>query len=181
MISNKFFIFIVFCLLTFLPAISAAQEGYYHLGKEKLEFRLAVVNIKEAKGKNNWEKLTNLENKRFFVSRKVEIDSDDVDGVFVEKKMHAGYEIWHILIYFKKESWNKVRDITNRNIGRRLGVVKRGKLFIVPVIFEALDTQLDIAGTIDSSIVEWFVAGFTRAEEPPEKKADRGKRYEKFR
>ena len=170
MISNKFLIFIIFCLLTFFPAISAAQEGYYRLGKEKLEFRLTVVNIEETKGKNDWEELTNLENKRFFVSKKVEIDSDEVDGVLVEKKMHADYEIWHILIYFKKESWNKVRDITNRNIGRRLGLVKRGKLFIVPVIFEALDTQVDIAGTIDTSIVEWFVAGFTRAERHPRRK-----------
>ncbi|MBI5676268.1 MAG: tetratricopeptide repeat protein [Nitrospirae bacterium] len=178
MIKNRALI-IVFCLLLFFPSIVVAQEGYYRLGKEQLEFRLAMEDSEEATEKNEWEELTDLENKRFFVSKKVEIDTADVDGVLVEKSSFddVGYEI---IIYFKKESWNKVRDITNRNIKKHLGIVRRGKLFMAPVLFDAFDTKASIVGNINASTLEWFVKGFTLEEEPSEEKANREKEHEKF-
>ena len=179
MINNRTLI-IVFCLLLFFPSISVAQEGYYRLGKEQLEFRLAVEDSEDAPEKNEWEELTDLENKRFFVSKKVKIDPADVDGVLVEK-LPVDDVAYAIIIYFKKESWNKVRDITNGNIKKRLGIVRRGKLFMAPVLCEAVDTKASIAGpNIDASTVEWFVKGFTREEEPSEEKANREKEREKF-
>lgn len=72
---------IVFCLLLLLPSICVAQEGYYRVDKEQLDFRLAVEDIAEAKGKDDWDELSDLKNKRFFVFKKVGVASADIDGV----------------------------------------------------------------------------------------------------
>jgi tetratricopeptide (TPR) repeat protein len=174
--NNKSLI-IIFWLLLLSPSISFAQEGYYRLGQEKLEFRLTVENVEEAKEKADWEELTDRENKRFFVSKEVGISSDDIDGVFVQK---TGFDdTFEILIFFKKESWNKIHDITSHNIKKRLGIVRRGKLLMAPEIFEALDTKASIVGNISASEVEWFVKGFTRMEELSEEKAIREKEENK--
>jgi tetratricopeptide (TPR) repeat protein len=76
---------------------------------------------------------------------------------------------------------DKVRDITSRNIKKRLGIVKRGKLLMAPEIFEALDTKASIVGNIYASTAKWFVEGFTSAEEPSEQRANREKESERFR
>jgi tetratricopeptide (TPR) repeat protein len=176
MISRRTVI-IVFCLFSLIPSISCAQEGYYRIGKEQLEFRLAVKHIAKAKGERDWEDLTDLDNKHFFVSREVALDAGDVNGVFVAKPFDD--VTYSITIYFKKEAWDKVHDITSHNIKKHLALVRHGKLFMAPVICEPVDSETDVVGKIDQATVEWFLKGFVRAKEPAEEKERRKKEEEK--
>lgn len=168
---------LVFCLFLIIPSIAVAQEGYYHMGKEQLEFRFAVKRMDKTEDERGWEDLTDLENKHFLVSREAVLDAEDIDGVFVDKPFDD--VTYSITIYFKKKAWNKVHNITSRNIKRRLAIVKDGKLIMAPMLREALDGQADIVGNIDQTTVEWFLKGFIRAKEPPEEKARREEEDEK--
>jgi tetratricopeptide (TPR) repeat protein len=174
---SRLALILVFCLFLLIPSIAVAQEGYYHMGKEQLEFRFAVKRMDKTEDERGWEDLTDLENKHFLVSREAVLDAEDIDGVFVDKPFDD--VTYSITIYFKKKAWNKVHNITSRNIKRRLAIVKDGKLIMAPVLREALDGQADIVGNIDQTTVEWFLKGFIRAKEPPEEKARREEEAEK--
>jgi len=162
MMRKRYSFFSVFCLFFIFPSISFSQEGYYLLGKENLEFRLSVDNDKELNEATDWEEMVDIKNNHFFVSKKVELGAADIEGIFIKKSRWGG-DNYEITVHFKKESWNKVRDVTTRLIGKRLGLVRHNKLLNAPVVQDAVEREATISGDVSISEIEWFLNGFILA------------------
>ena len=158
----------VFCYCSVLASVSFAQEGYYVLGKENIEFRLIADETEEAELKRDCEEMFDARGHRFLVLKKAELGSQDVEAIRIRKSPFEPRERYQISVSFKKESWVRVRNVTKRLIGRRLGVVKGNRLISAPVVRSAVDKEAVIGGPINLREAEWFIAGLVRKKEPPE-------------
>ncbi len=170
--------FVVSCLFFVFDPLARAQEGYYVLGEQEIEFRLVVDVSEDTKVRENWEEMLDMRGDRFLVLKKAEIGSQDVEAIRIIKSPFEPRERYQISVSFKKESWDKVRNVTERLIGRRLGIVRGNKLISAPVVRTAVDKDAVIAGAISMSDVQWFIAGLVPKEEPPEE--DREGEYTKW-
>ncbi len=171
-------VFVVSYLLFVFDSLSCAQEGYYVLGAQEIKFRPIVDVRKDAEAQENWEEMLDIRGDRFLVLKKAELGSQDVEAIRVRKSPFEPHERYQISVSFKKDSWDKVRSITKRLIGRRLGIVKGNKLISAPVVRTAVDKDAIIGGAVRMSDVQWFIAGLVPKEEPPE--ADREGEYTKW-
>lgn len=151
------------CVLLVLPSASFAVEGYYSVGKERLEFRVVVVKAREAG--DGWQAMSDVKGKWFLVSPKVQLDSQDIEGVRVQRSKGREGE-YEIIIYFKKEAWTKVLGVTKGLIGKRLGIVREDKLISAPVVRGPIDRQAQVAGWLGLIDVKQFVGGFVLTDEP---------------
>jgi tetratricopeptide (TPR) repeat protein len=157
---SRFFLGVL-CLFCIFPSLLFAQEGYYLLGNESLEFRLAVDGSKALKNPSDWEKMSDIKNNKLFVFKKAEINSADVDGLLIEKSRWE--DEYEITIYFKKKSWDKVRKITEQLINKRLGIIRGGRLINAPVVLDALKDSAVIT-PMNQSQIKWFVNGLILKE-----------------
>jgi len=171
-------VFVVSCLLFVFDSLSCAQEGYYVLGEQEIEFRPIVDVRKDAEVQENWEEMLDIRGDRFLVLKKAELGSQDVEAIRVRKSPFEPHERYQISVSFKKESWDKVRSITKRLIGRRLGIVRGNRLISAPVVQTAVDKDAVIGGAVRMSDVQWFIAGLDPKEQPPEE--DREGEYTKW-
>jgi hypothetical protein len=171
-------VFVVSCLLFVFDSLSCAQEGHYVLGDQEIEFRLVVDVGKDTEVKENWEEMLDIRGDRFLVFKKAELGSQDVETVRIRKSPFGPRERYQISVSFKKESWDKVRNITKRLIGRRLGIVRGNRLISAPVVRTAVDKDAVIGGAVSISDVQWFIAGLVPKEEPREE--DREGEYTKW-
>ena len=165
----------VFCFCSVPTSVSFAQEGYYVLGEENIEFRLIADETEEAELQRDCEEMFDTRRHRFLVLKKVELGSQDVEAIRIRKSPFEPHERYQISVSFKKESWARVRNVTKRLIGRRLGVVKGNRLISAPVVRSAFDKDAVIGGPMSLLEAEWFIDGLVRKEEPPE--ADREGEY----
>jgi len=169
------FVVAVFCSCSVFTSVSFAQEGYYVLGKEDIEFRLIADETKEAELQRDCEEMFDIRGHRFLVLKKAELGSQDVEAIRIRKSPFEPRERYQISVSFKKESWVRVRNVTKRLIGRRLGIVKGNRLISAPVVRSAVDKDAVIGGPMSLLEAERFIVGLIRKEEPPE--ADREGEY----
>ena len=162
------FVVAVFCSCSVFTSVSFAQEGYYVLGKEDIEFRLIADEAKEAELQRDGEEMLDIRGDRFLVLKKAELGSQDVEAIRIRKSPFEPREQYQICVSFKKKSWDRVRNITKRLIGRRLGIVRGNRLINAPVVMNAIDKDAVIGGPLSLVEVQWFIAGLIRKEEPPE-------------
>ncbi len=102
------------------------------------------------------------------------IDSGDVEGIAVES-FSSVKEDYMLTIYFKKDSWDRIYDVTRTIRSKKLAVIRNRKLFTVPLVRDAIDASTSISGSIDAAKVKFFIDGLTPAELPD--KSTRGKEY----
>lgn len=152
----------VFCLVVIFPSLLLAQEGYYLLGNESLEFRLAVDVSKDLRNPSDWEEMSDIKNNKLFVFKKTELDSADIDGILIEQS-RWGDQTYEITIYFKKESWDKVSKVTERLINKRLGIIRGAKLINAPVVLGILKKSA-VMTPMNQSQIKWFVNGLILKE-----------------
>ena len=161
------FVVAVFCSCSVFTSLSFAQEGYYVLGKEDIEFRLIADETKEAELQRDCEEMFDIRDHRFLVLKKAELGSQDVEAIRIRKSPFEPPEQYQISVSFK--------NVTKRLIGRRLGIVKGNRLISAPVVRNAVDKDAVIGAPISLLEVQGFIAGLIRKEEPPE--ADREGEY----
>lgn len=164
-------------LFLIAPSKSPAQEGFYSLEKESLDFRITAKATEDGKPQDDWEGILDLEGNRFLISKNSELSPEDVEGVMIKKMPAGGVGEYYIQVYFRKESWGKVRDRTGELVGKRLGVVRRGGIFIAPIVMTPIDKQasLDVPGKSekeDQKVIQWFIEGFAQKEEPSNEKRE---------
>ena len=169
MIRKRSLAFVWSAFFLVVPSVSFGVEGYYSLGKEKLEFRVVVVKAREAG--EDFQGMSNVKGKWFLVSPKRQLDSRDIEGVRVQRSKERQGE-YEIVIYFKKESWNKVLGVTRGLIGKRLGIVRGNKLISAPVVREPIDRQAQVAGWLGMMDVKEFVEGLVLTDEPTAEKRE---------
>ncbi len=110
---------IVLMLVLTQTSFTYAQERYYLLGKEQLQFKLAADSDQEIKTPNEWQEMFAFDGLRYQVKKKPLIDSNDVEGISVESFTYAAKEEYTITIYLKKESWDRISDATRSIVGKR--------------------------------------------------------------
>jgi tetratricopeptide (TPR) repeat protein len=152
-----------------------AQEGYYVLGKEQLQFKLAAASFEEVKTPKDWEEMFDSDGMRYQVKKIPLIDSSDVEGIAVESFTHGSKEEYTLTIYFKKDSWDRIYDSTKGTLGKRIAVIRNNKLFSVPLVHDTIDASTGISGGINSTKLKIFIDGLMPAEAPD--RSTRGKEY----
>ena len=164
-----------FVLVLMLGASFAyAQEKYYLLGKEQMQFKLAADSYQEIKSRADWVEMYDTDGRRYEVKKTPLIDSSDIEGVSVDS-YYSSKEEYTLTIYFKKESWDRIYNATRSAIDKKLAVIRNGKVFTVPLVRDAIDASTSISGGIDAAKLNIFLAGMTRTELPD--KSTRGKVY----
>jgi hypothetical protein len=133
---------IIICLIVFLVTAACASEDIYLLNGATIEFRPLG---EEEKADNGFSWHNDRRNVKHLVADMPVIDSGDVQAVafrksmeFMPQGMKEGDE-YDLLIYFKRNSWDKIYDVTSSLIKKKIAVFINGKLFSVPTIFEALN------------------------------------------
>lgn len=171
--TKKYSLVVVWsCLLLALPSLSFAVEGSYLLGKEKLEFRGVVKASERTDQHKDWQEMRDIKGERFLVSNKAELTSEDIEGVHVQKDEFYGKEKYEVIVFFKEVSWSKVRDTTNRLLGKRLGVLRRNSILLAPIVGDTLEERAQLS-PFSLQGVERFIAGFVRTNELPTEKKER--------
>ena len=157
-----------------LPSLTYAQEGYYRLGKETLEFRLAAESLNEENVPSDWIEMHDVDGNRYQININPLIDSDDVEGISVDTTGVSSKE-YLLTVYFKKKSWDKIYALSRRHSGQKLGVVLNHKLINAPLLYEAIDSSAGISGRIGTPAIKLFLDGLIKSDQPS--KSDREKAY----
>lgn len=123
------------CVLILFPILSigkSPQESFYHLGDLKLEMRSIAT-----KKSNSITKLKTKDGEEFDLNRKPLLTSNDFEGIGVNGE--------DIILYIKKQSWGKTREITSKYLNMRLALTADGVILLAPVVREPLSRQLQIS------------------------------------
>lgn len=168
---------IAFALMIILgqTSFTYAQERYYLLGKEQLQFKLAADSEQEVKTPNEWQEMFAYDGQRFQIKKKPLIDSNDIEGIGVEPFTSAAKEEYTITIYLKEESWDRISDATRSIVGKRLAVIRNEKLFSAPRVMDAIEASTAISGGFDSAKLKVFLDRLTATAAPD--KSTRSKEY----
>lgn len=135
-----------------LPAVFVlpAQAGeYYTLDGTIIEFRL-LSEEDNANSGYSWH--TDRMGSKHLVCDSPFIDTSDVEAVMFRKTMAftpgglgQGRE-YDLYIFFRQDSWNKVKKETSVLVKKKIAVFVNGRLYSTPNIFEPFST----IGTISS-------------------------------
>lgn len=131
-------------ILKFLIAISITSMSFLQFSligeakdeqiKRSIEFRLAK-DIIESKEIENFVKMVLPNGDFIFVSKKVELNQDDVEEIKAERDPY-GYV--NIIFEFKKGCWEKLQDVTRRYINEKLALLIENTIVEAPVIKEPI-------------------------------------------
>jgi hypothetical protein len=181
----------VLCLLLSLPSASLALEGYYVPGEEGIQFRRVVEKLEDREPRDEWEEMFDLKNRRFFVSRKTEIAETDIEKVFMEKPYWSQDHV--IFVFFKDGTREKIRGVTERIVGNRLGIIRYGRIVTTPLAAEANQgvSRTCTTGTsclwaaegvfrilpLSAKEAEWFADGLVLEEALSEEYKDERAKY----
>ena len=150
---------------------SKKELAYYSVVGKLIHYRAISYTPKSINNIDEYDWFTDIKGQRVLVSKKIELDQDDIEGILIEKVIYQGKEARHITIYFKREAWEKVFDVTSRYASgksaptKRLGIVKNNKLFTPKMVIEAYSNK-DSFGAFSESDTQWLVSGFMLAEKP---------------
>ncbi len=159
--------------LVLIPvSLSHAQEGFYSLGDEHLDFRVVSQATGEVPG-DDWEEMFDLAGKRLLISKTSILSAEDIEGVMVSKMLAGELGDYYVSVFFRKESWDKVRERTKELVQRKLAVVRRGRIFAAPIVLEPISKEAHLSvGSRGKKVVEQFIEGFIQTDEPSKEKRE---------
>lgn len=160
-----------------------AFEGFYTLGDQNIEFRLAKK-IDGFSSNKDWQIKKDIKGNKFFISDEICINKADVEGILVEKlteeeksatfifngkteKVMNYYEgnPYRVIIYFKKDSWKKIRELTDRSIFCNMAIIKEGKILWCAAIMDKFDKEAYLS-MVDKKTMNLLLKGLKIDNKP---------------
>lgn len=134
----------------------------YRIGAGDIRFVFAAENDNGKETPPDYIPISGMKEKTYYVSKVAVLDGDDIDMLCIEKNSYKGNEQSLIKLYFKEESWNKVHDVTESLINKKMAVVKHQTVISAPVVHEAIVESANLIGDFDKANMEWLVHDFTQ-------------------
>jgi hypothetical protein len=160
-----------------------AFDGFYTLGNQNIEFRLAKK-IDGFSSNKDWPIKKDIEGNKFFISDEICINKADVEGILVEKltEKEKSAAIIHnekvekamnycednpyrVIIYFKKDSWKKIRELTERSIFYCMAIIREGRLIQCPAIMDTFDKEANLS-MVDKTSMKLLLDGLKIGTKP---------------
>jgi tetratricopeptide (TPR) repeat protein len=181
---KKIFWVICFSISILLLKINVilAFDGFYTLGDQNIEFRLAKK-IDDFSSHRDWPVKKDIKGNKFFVSDEVCVNKADVEGILVEKlteEKSANFILngkaeqtmnycednpYRVSIYFKKDSWKKIRELAERGMFYNLAMVKEGKILWCAAVMGRFDKEAYLS-MMDKKTMNLLLEGLKIDKEP---------------
>jgi len=146
----------------------STTREFYLPGNIDIRLSLVAESDKEIEESSDVEAIKDFEGKQYFVAKKAELDLNDIETVYIEKSTYRGNEQYSIGLLFKKESWDKFYDATERLRGKRLALIKDKELLSAPVIHEAVIGSAVVDGNFTNADIERIIVGLMPTAPYPE-------------
>lgn len=146
-------ILFVFCTSIFILGASESQEVFYKNNNANIEFRI----LAELEDDFPSIYLPDQSDSQQKVSQEIVIGSIDIAGFTIGNELH---------IYFEPNSWGKVRETTIRLKGKRIALVKDGKIISSPRIWEPFSRSGVMSSGENKTTLKWALKGFTIEKRP---------------
>ncbi len=146
----------------------SVEKTYYLVGNENVRL-VSVADNDQDRGDNlAYVSVTDIKAQPYIVSKAAVVDPHDIEALYVEKSSYKGNEQYMIVLLFKRDSWNRVHDATEKLRGGRLALIKNEKVLSTPLVMEPTVEAAAVSGKFEKSDIQWFVQGLTPTEPPPE-------------
>lgn len=136
-------------------------RGNYELGEEKVEFRF-LASDSFSGNEDDWIELPIFGGGTQYVSKKMAIESDAVMGVSVD--LFLPDRDLRVVTIHKKEYWDHIYGVTKELNGKRIGIIRHGKL-VATWVEGPLDSQGEIKNLTPQQI-QFFVRGMKKTGRP---------------
>jgi Uncharacterized protein conserved in bacteria len=195
---KKIFLILCICGCIFLSYIhtSWAFDGFYTFSNQNIEFRLARKVDQLFPNEENWPIKADMKGNKFYISPEVCISKNDIEGILVEPltekeksspiavdgkvEQIANYPLDNpnkVIIYFKKDSWPKIRNLTEHGFPYNIAIIRNGIILACPAIMDKFDKEIKIT-ILDLKAMKLLLKGLQNGNEPLAEKRD--KEYEKW-
>ena len=121
-----------------------------------IEFRILLEDQEETP----WIMLQDQEGSPQRVSKEIVIDNDDVAGFTIHDYEPLFEDDKGFIMHFEPDSWKKIRETTARLKGKRVALVRDGKIFWSPMMNEALIRSAVVSFGGEENSVEKFFKDF---------------------
>ena len=148
-----FYLTLVLLLLpTFSPAENHPDPVFYRNAGVEIEFRILL----EDQEKIPWILLHDREGLPRKVSKKIVIGNEDIAGFTIDD-FEPDFDIdKNLKIHFAPNAWGRIRETTRRLKGKRVALIRDGKIYWSPTMLQAITRSAVVSGGGGSSIEEFL-------------------------
>gem|GEM_PF-5746655 len=133
----------------------------YLIGNVDIRLVLAAESDKEKVPLLAYDSVTDMKGQPYHISKITALDRNDIERLCVEKTSYRGNDEYSINLLLKKESWDKVHEVTQSLVRKRLAFIKEQTVISAPVVQEPLVYYANVTGDLSRSDIDWFVQGLT--------------------
>ena len=135
-----------------------------------IDFSFATVADENAEKQPllEYDSVSDRNGRTYHISKRPVIDRDDVAVVCVDKTAYSGNEQYSIIAFFKESSWDKVHDVTQGLIKKRIACLKSRTVISMPIVFDVIVRSAQLAVLNKAGDVDWFIQGLIPTNEHPE-------------
>jgi tetratricopeptide (TPR) repeat protein len=145
----------------------------YLIGNVDIRFASAVESDKDKEPLLAYDFITNMKGRPYYISKTTALDSNDIEVLCVEKTSYRGNDQYSINLLFKKESWDKVNDVTRSLVKKKLAFIKEQTVISAPIVQEPLLDYAYVTGDLSRSDIDWFIQGLTPTTLPTNDNRDK--------
>ena len=139
---------------------------YYRVGRADIRFVQAVENAKNFEPPLIYDSITDIKGRTYFISKATLLDGKDIELLSVEKSSYKGKDQHIISLFFRKEAWDKVHNVTESLIKRNLAFIKDLSIISAPVVHEAVTASVNIGGDFNKEDIDRLIQGLIPTDWP---------------
>lgn len=139
---------------------------YYRVGHANIRFAQAVENAKNFEPPLIYDSITDIKGRTYFISKTTLLDGKDIELLSVEKSSYKGKDQYIIGLFFRKEAWDKVHNVTENLIKRNLAFIKDLSVISAPVVHEAVTASVNIGSDFNKEDIDRLIQGLIPTDWP---------------
>jgi len=159
----------IFCFIlpllfmpTFIEAGSRPDSVFYRNDGVNIEYRILL----EDQEKIPWIMLKDRQGTPHRVSKEIVIGNEDIAGFTIDDYKSDFDDNHGVIMHFEPNSWRKIREATGKLKGKRVALVRDGRILLSPIIYSALMRATGVyLGSTEKSVEE-FLKDFPRENLP---------------
>ena len=153
-------------LQLFLPTLIGAEnipnQVFYRNTGINIEIRILL----EGQEKTAWVLVQNRDGLPQKVSKEIVIRNDDILGFTTDDYTPDFDDDKGFKIHFEPDAWKRIRETTSRLKGKRIALIREGKIYWSPTMLEAITRSAVMSFTGEETSVEEFLKDFPTEDIP---------------
>lgn len=139
----------------------------YSIGNVDIRFVSAAESESDKEIPLAYDSISDIKGKAYYIARTTVLDRSDIEMLCIEKTSYRGNDQYLIDVLFKETSWDKVHDVTQDLINKKLAFIKAQTAISVPVVHEAIVDSARLSGDFDKTNMDWLVHDLSTTDHSP--------------